>query len=75
MPNVGQTIDTILHDIIAGGILAATIFVKNPNSQQKAALMIDAVNRLLPMLDSQLVPPAPAPTPLPGPTTPVTPAQ
>lgn len=52
----GQIADTILHDVIAAGILAATIFVKNPASQQKASALIDAVSRLLPMLDQQLNP-------------------
>lgn len=50
----GQIADTILHDVITAGILAASIFVKNPASQQKAANIMQAIQQLLPMLDSQL---------------------
>lgn len=54
--SAGQIADTILHDVIATGILAASIFVKNPASQQTAANLINAVQQLLPMLDAQLNP-------------------
>jgi hypothetical protein len=47
-------IDSILHAVIAAGIVAASIFVKNPNSQQHAATVIGAVNTLLPMVDASL---------------------
>lgn len=55
--SAGQIADTILHDVIATGILAASIFVKNPAHQQTAANLINAVQTLLPMLDAQLNPP------------------
>lgn len=44
----------VLHDVIAAGILAASIFVKNPAHQQTAASLINAVNTLMPMLDASL---------------------
>lgn len=40
----------ILHDLFAVGIVAASIFVKNPQSQQRAAVIIDALKGLVPSL-------------------------
>lgn len=52
-------IDEILHALVLLGITAATIFVKNPNSQQHAASFINATNQvILPVVDSLLNPPA-----------------
>ena len=53
----GAIVDTVLHDVILTGILAASIFVKNPAHQQTAASLIQAVQQLLPVLDAQLNPP------------------
>lgn len=50
----GVLVDTILHDVLIAGSLAASIFVKNPAHQQAAASMINAVNVLLKFLDPQL---------------------
>ena len=47
-------IDTILHDVITAGILAASIFVKNANSRNRASQIIGAVNQLLPLVDAGL---------------------
>ena len=53
------TIDVILHALVLLGITAASIFVKNPNSQQHAASIINATNQLvLPLADQLLNPPA-----------------
>lgn len=54
--STGQTVDTILHDVIAFGVVAASIFVKNPASQQHAVTIIQAIQPLLAMIDNQLVP-------------------
>jgi hypothetical protein len=44
--------ETLIHDLILLCSLAASIFVKNPASQQHAAELIDAVNtHLLPLID------------------------
>jgi hypothetical protein len=55
-----KTIDEILHDIFVIGISAASIFVKNPNSQQHAASIINLLNAtVLPIADSLLLNPPP----------------
>lgn len=55
--NVNATIDEILHALVILGITAASIFVKNPNSQQHAASIINATNQVvLPLADSLLNP-------------------
>lgn len=69
---VGQKVDTVLHDIIAVGILAASIFVKNAAHQETASKLIQAVGQLLPMLDNQLNPQNPTPGTATSPTAPVT---
>lgn len=53
-PTAGEIIDTVLHDVILTGVLAASIFVKNPAHQQTASLIINAISQLLPQLDAQL---------------------
>lgn len=53
-PSVGNVIDTVLHDVILTGVLAASIFVKNAAHQQTASLIINAMAQLLPVLDAQL---------------------
>ena len=61
-PNLSTTsrIDEILHALVLLGITAASIFIKNPNSQQHAASIINAVNTtVLPIADALLNPPAP----------------
>lgn len=58
-PNNGitLTVDQILHSIFALAITAATIFVKNQQSQQHAASIINLTNSLvLPVADSLLNP-------------------
>lgn len=50
----GQIIDTILHDVLFAGSLAAMFFVKNPASQQKAAVLANGIQQLLNFLDPQL---------------------
>jgi hypothetical protein len=61
----------ILHDIIAAGLVSAALFVKNPESQQRAAVIINAVNPLIELLEAQIaaaqakVDPAPPPDPTP----------
>jgi len=55
----GKTVDAILHDIFTVGISAAAIFVKNPNSQQHAASIIQLLQTsVLPVADSLLTLPA-----------------
>lgn len=55
-----KTLDVILHDLIFLGMSAANIFVKNPNSRQHAANIIDLVqNTILPVADQLLNPPTP----------------
>ena len=45
------------------GITAASLFVKNPNSQAHAASIINATNEVvLPLADALLNPPAAPPT-------------
>jgi hypothetical protein len=59
-----HTIDEILHSLVVLGISAAAIFVKNPNSQQHAASIINLTNSVvLPLADAFLNPPAQAPAP------------
>lgn len=55
----GQIIDTILHDVLFAGSLAAMFFVKNPASQQKAAVLANGIQQLLNFLDPQLTGQAP----------------
>jgi len=51
--SVGATVDAIVHDLLAVAIAAASIFVKNPASQQLAANLANmATNVLLPIVDS-----------------------
>jgi len=46
------SLETLIHDLVALGILAASIFVKNPASQAHAAQIISVVqNDLLPLID------------------------
>lgn len=49
-----STVDTIFHDVIAAGLIAASIFVKNPQSQERAANIINAINPLIEMIMKQL---------------------
>lgn len=39
-----------MHDLFLVGVAAASIFVKNPGSQQKAATLIGILQELLPSL-------------------------
>ena len=51
----GSKLDEILHALIFAGISAASIFVKNPSSQQHAATLINLVQgTLVPLADSLL---------------------
>lgn len=59
--------DSIFHDVITAGLIAASIFVKNPASQQHAAQIIQAVNPLIQMIDAQLQQQQAATTPAPSP--------
>jgi hypothetical protein len=60
----GSTIDAILHALVILGISAASIFVKNPNSQQHAVSIINLVQtEVLPLADALLNPPAAATPP------------
>ena len=53
--DVKLEIDEILHLIVSVGIKAASIFVKNPKSQQSAANIIGLVNDVvLPVADGLL---------------------
>ncbi len=62
--NANSTIDEILHGLITAGIMAASIFVKNPNSRQHAASIINVVNStVLPLADDLLSKQAAAATP------------
>lgn len=45
-----STLDTIVHDVVLFGVLAASIFVKNPASQAKANTIIQALQPLLALL-------------------------
>lgn len=60
MGQAGIIIDEVLHDTLLVGALAAQIFVKNATHQQTAALLINAVAKLLPVLDGQLTGAGPA---------------
>lgn len=54
-PSEAATItDDVLHDVLLMGALAASIFVKNPQHQQTAGLLINAVANLLKTIDAQL---------------------
>jgi hypothetical protein len=48
-----QTLSTILHDLFLVTVTAASIFVKNPNSQQQAASLISLANGLLNQVDPE----------------------
>ncbi len=37
----------LLHDLILTGLTAASIFVKNPASQEKAGVLINLINSIL----------------------------
>lgn len=51
-------IDTVLHDLIYAGILAASIFVKSPASKALAGQITNiVVSDLLPLADAALMPP------------------
>lgn len=53
--NWGKDFDLLLHDFVTLGVVAAGIFVKNPNSRAHAATIIDAVQKVvLPMADDAL---------------------
>lgn len=66
-----NTAINILNDIVAFGIAAASIFVKNPASQQHAATIIQTLTPLLAIIEQQITgtpsPLAPAPAPAPAP--------
>lgn len=49
-----STLNDILKAIVVTGITAASIFVKNPNSQQHAADIINLVQSILPVFDGLL---------------------
>ena len=50
-----KTLDEILHGLILVGMTAASIFVKNPASQQHAATIIDLLNKvILPLAEEML---------------------
>ena len=48
-----QTADAVLHGVVFAAILAAGIFVKNPNSQVMAGKLSDLAVQLLNQLDAQ----------------------
>ncbi len=37
----------LIHDLILVGLTAASIFVKNPQSQEKAGILINLINSIL----------------------------
>lgn len=56
-------LDEILHALVLLGITAASLFVKNPNTQAHAASIINATNQVvLPLADALLNPPVAPPT-------------
>lgn len=56
--NPNATLDEILHALVTVGIVAASIFVKNPNSRVQAGQIINLVNTtVLPIADGLLNPP------------------
>ncbi len=48
-PNRTATLNPslLLHDLILTGLTAASIFVKNPASQEKAGVLINLINSIL----------------------------
>lgn len=52
----GQVFDTVLHDFVLLGMLAASVFVKNPQSRAKAGAIMNLVQQAMPILDAQLNP-------------------
>ena len=56
-----STIDEILHALITAGIIAASIFVKNPKSLQLAGQVVNGINTLLPIADGLLGQPPSSP--------------
>lgn len=52
-------LDTLLHDLIVFATIAASIFIKNPNSQVHAAQLLGVANQLLPLIDPQTGKPIP----------------
>ena len=51
---VTAVVDTVLNDLFEVGTIAASLFVKNPNSQQKAGTFITAIGQVLALIESQL---------------------
>lgn len=63
-----KNLDEILEDTLLLGSMAASIFVKNPNSQATAGKLINSVAQMLQVIEAQLglaptVPAATAATP------------
>ena len=44
-------VDTVVKDLFVAGVLAASIFVKNPDHRIQAAQITGVLQSLLPMLD------------------------
>jgi hypothetical protein len=44
----------ILNDLFAAGAFAASIFVKNPSSQQHASAFLQGIGKILAMIEPQL---------------------
>lgn len=53
-PQPLQVADDVLHGVVFAAVLAAGIFVKNPNSQVMAGKLAELAVQLLSQLDSQL---------------------
>lgn len=50
-PTPTQTLEQkIIHDLFILGVTAASIFIKNPASQQKAGILIGILQDLIPSL-------------------------
>ena len=51
IPITSAATETILHDLFVVGIGAAALFIKNPNSQAKAGIIISILQSLLPHME------------------------
>lgn len=47
VPPPTSVANTLIHDLVLTGLTAASIFVKNPQSQAQAGALISLVNKLL----------------------------
>lgn len=54
--SVSSTVNTVLHDLFMLAVSAAALYVKNPDHQEKASVLINLANGLLADITSQSAP-------------------